>query len=445
MSSLSLPAKSAKTARTIRVLPTSIAIGVAALALLAAARPAPAVLQVGNQSRQLEFEGILRNYNVHVPVSYDGSTEVPLVLDFHGLGSTAGQQQFVSGMVQLSELEGFIVAYPNGVDRRWNAGICCGGGLDDVGFVRAVVAAIEAEASIDRRRIYATGISNGGAMSHRLACDAGDLFAAAAPLAFPVPFIPLSRCRPVRSIPVLTVMGLTDALVPYNGGVFPSAPDTFDYWHDINGCAAAAPDVLVESGQSRCETYTDCQNGVQVGLCSVVAAAFPGLPFDGHILYINDDFDLASVAWSFLSQFQLPPTVPAPFRGAISGEATLRLRGSGGATSPVEWDFTLGNGTWTAEDATGAVYSGSARYSGSMRQRLTLTVTRDSETRLFDAIGELAATLTGVPEPPPVTSPNPLVFKGTHSRGLVRLKASLPVSAGDASGRYTLRLRGPIN
>jgi polyhydroxybutyrate depolymerase len=444
MVSLSPCAKRAKTVSTFRM-PRPLAIGLAALALLAAARPAPAALQPGNHARQMEFEGILRLYQLHVPASYDGSADVPLVVDIHGLGSNAAQQQILSGMAALSEQEGFIVVYPNGVEQRWNAGICCGGTLDDVGFIRAVVAAIEAEATIDRRRIYVTGLSNGGAMSHRLACDAADLFAAAAPMAFPVPFRPLSHCQPVRSIPVLTVMGLTDALVSYEGGLFPSAAQTFAYWHDINGCGAATPDVLVESGQSRCETYSACQNGVQVGLCSVVARAFPNLPtISGHILYLNDDFNLAQVAWGFLSQFQLPPSVPAPLGGLISGEATLRLKGSGRTASAVEWDLTLGNGPWAAEDATEAAYSGSVRHSGPSGRRVTLTVTRDSGSRLFESIGELAAELTGAPEPLEITSPKTLTFEGTHARGRLRLKATLPVDTDNASGRYTLRLKGSV-
>jgi polyhydroxybutyrate depolymerase len=444
MVSLSRGAKRARTMNTFRM-PARLAIGLAALALLAAARPALAALQPGNHPRQIEFEGLLRSYQVHVPASYDGSADVPLVIDIHGLGSNAAQQQVLSGMAPLSDQEGFIVAYPNGVQARWNAGLCCGGTLDDVGFIRAVVAAIEAEATIDRRRIYVTGLSNGGAMSHRLACDASDLFAAAAPMAFPVPFRPLSHCQPLRSIPVLTVMGLTDVLVSYEGGLFPSAAQTFAYWHDINGCDAATPDVLVESGQSRCETYTACRNGVQAGLCSVVARALPNLPtVSGHILYLNDDFNLAQVAWSFLSQFQLPPSVPAPLGGLISGEATLRLKRNGRTTSAVEWDITLGNGTWGAEDATEAVYSGSVQYSGPSGRRATLTVTRDSESRLLESIGELAAEITGAPEPLGITSSKPLVFKGTHARGRLRLEASLPVDTDDASGRYTLRLKGRV-
>ena len=89
--------------------------------------------------------------------------------------------------------------------------------------------------------MYVTGLSNGGAMSQRLACDAADLFAAAAPMAFPLAYRPATGCQPSRSIPVLTVMGLTDVLVRYDNGTFGSAAATFAYWHYVNGCTADAP------------------------------------------------------------------------------------------------------------------------------------------------------------------------------------------------------------
>ena len=200
---------------------------VAALWLLAFAGAAHAAL-VKTVQRTLPFAGLTRSYLLHVPTGYDGHAPVPLVVDLHGLGSNALQQAAISGMGAVADTNGFIVAYPDGVNGAWDAGICCGNpGLDDVGFVRAVVAAVEAEFSIDPARVYATGLSNGGAMSQRLACDAADLFAAAAPMAFPVPFKPLTGCRPTRAMPVLTFMGLTDVLVHYDGGIFPSAADTF--------------------------------------------------------------------------------------------------------------------------------------------------------------------------------------------------------------------------
>src|SRR5262249_60087254 len=126
-----------------------------------------------------------RSYNVHVPASYDGSSPVPLVLDFHGWTSDPSTQQSISGFQQLADAHGFIVAYPEGYDpmstrRSWNAGTCCdparADGLDDVGLVRAIVAAIESNANIDPLRGYATGLSNARGVPPRLASEPAQRF-----------------------------------------------------------------------------------------------------------------------------------------------------------------------------------------------------------------------------------------------------------------------------
>ncbi|HJQ82987.1 MAG TPA: PHB depolymerase family esterase, partial [Candidatus Binatia bacterium] len=359
-----------------------------AVLLLLAAAPVAAAIAPGLYDRELQFGGATRNYKMRVPAGYDGSVAVPLVVDLHGFLSNAMQQAGISGMATVAERETFVLVHPNGLNNAWNAGICCGNrGVDDVGFLRQVVAAVEAEVNVDARRIYATGLSNGGAMTHRLACDAADLFAAAAPMAFPVPFRPLTGCRPSRAIPVLTFMGLTDTLVHYEGGPFPSAPETFAYWRDIDGCGDGAPDQRVEQGLSRCETYTSCTNGVQAGLCSITARSFGGSPIDGHVLYLNDDFVLADVAWSFLKQFTLPDA-RSPVRGSVTGTSRLGRRGERPTKETVTWAVTFGDGTWVVEDAAaGTVYTGSARRLRRGR-RVVLGLTADARTAL---LGVLAA------------------------------------------------------
>src|SRR6185503_15233838 len=108
-------------------------------ALLALAVPAIAALTPGDSTRTLDHGGRTRQYLLHVPASYDGATAVPLVLDFHGFGSNAIQQRGISGMVAVSNREGFLLAHPDGINMTWNAGTCCGNfQIDDVGFIRAV-------------------------------------------------------------------------------------------------------------------------------------------------------------------------------------------------------------------------------------------------------------------------------------------------------------------
>ena len=178
-------------------------------------------------------------------------------------------------------------------------------------FVRALVAALEAQVSIDARRIYATGRSNCGALTHRLACEASDLFAAAATFAWPGPLV---ACSPARPIPILMTHALNDVVVPYGGGhaflnpaapILPSAATEFEGWRVRNGCRGVAPDVTETPGVlSGCEFYTACTADVHVGLCSVNAADNGHTPYPPNLL---DGFDTTQRAWQFLSRFSLPP------------------------------------------------------------------------------------------------------------------------------------------
>jgi polyhydroxybutyrate depolymerase len=292
-------------------------------ALPAAAQP----LGPGDFTRTLDWDGQTRTYLVHVPSYYTSDRKYPLVVDIHGLSATAQIQRGLSGMLALSDKYGFIGAWPQGIDNAFNGGVCCAQGVDDVGFIRAMVAAISADANVEARRVYATGLSNGGAMTQRLACEAADVFAAAVPLAFPIS-LPEGSCNPVRPIPVLTVMGLTDMLVPYDGnasGTFPSALTTLARWRETDGCGTGPMEEHTASGQSYCDIDTSCDDGTQVGLCSVVAQAFPGQFFDGHILYLNPDYDFAETAWDFMTRFRLPgedavlPSLPPALLASLAG------------------------------------------------------------------------------------------------------------------------------
>ena len=214
----------------------------ALLALLLAGPASAGGLGPGDHAGSLVFDGETRIYDLHVPPSYDGATPIPLVLDIHGWLSSKSGQRFLSGFDALSDAEGFAVVWPQGLFGKpgdpeafnppagpsWNAGSCCGAAVgsktDDVGFLRTLVEAVAREVAIDRRRVYATGLSNGGALTQRLACEAADLVAAAAPVSFPIALVPIDSCAPSRPIAVLTFQGLTDVLIPYDGGGPVSVP-----------------------------------------------------------------------------------------------------------------------------------------------------------------------------------------------------------------------------
>jgi polyhydroxybutyrate depolymerase len=314
-----------------------------ALALLAFLLAAPAVaggLAPGDHPGSLVFDGETRIYDLHLPPSYDGTTPIPLVLDLHGWLSSKSGQRFFSGFDAIADAEGFAVVWPQGLFGQpgnpeatnapagpsWNAGFCCGAAVtvepDDLGFLRTLVEAVVREVAIDRRRVYATGLSNGGAMAQRLACEAADLFAAVAPVAFPIALLPLESCVPSRPISVLTFQGLTDVLVPYaGGGAFPPAAANFAHWRTASGCGDGDLELEEALGESRCDADTSCAAGVEVGLCSVLSTSvIPGA--QGHILYLNEDFDVSARAWAFLSRFSLP-AAPPPLAGLVAGKKLL--------------------------------------------------------------------------------------------------------------------------
>ena len=181
-------------------------------------------------------------------------------------------------MDATADARGYVVAYPEGLDESWNAGVCCGPSaeneVDDVGFVRAVIEDIAERGCIDRSRVYATGMSNGGFLSHRLACEAADVIAAIGPVAG-VLGIDSSACMPERPVPVIHFHGTNDFIVLYNGGCpfsclsdSESVADTIAGWVARNGCTGA-PEVVLSEGSVTCETTGECDGNASVTLCTI--------------------------------------------------------------------------------------------------------------------------------------------------------------------------------
>jgi len=252
-------------------------------------------LAAGNSNRTISISGVNRTYILHVPTTYTGTKAVPFVIDFHALGGSGSQEQSLSGYQAIADREGFPIAFPDGIDNAWNIGPCCTNSrtVDDLGFAKGIVAAVVAQACIDTKRVYATGFSMGGGMSHYLACNAADVFAAVAPASFDLLVPEEEPCSPSRPISVLTYRGTADTTVPYAGGKGPSgkitflgAQGSFQRWASIDGC------MTPTTTTGDCTTYKTCSAGVEVGLC--VKQGGGHAPGD------------ANVGWSFLSRFSLP-------------------------------------------------------------------------------------------------------------------------------------------
>jgi polyhydroxybutyrate depolymerase len=232
-----------------------------------------------------------RTAQLHLPDGADTTKPLPLVIVLHGGGGAAESTMKQTGLSAVADREHFIAAYPNGTSRlfsnrllTWNAGSCCAyaqeNDVDDVGFIRALVIEIQHRYLIDPKRIYATGLSNGGMMSYRLACEMSDVLAAIAPVsAVQV----VSRCTPTQPVSVIHIHGTADENVTLDGhpgkkalthDVRPPVADTLKFWTQHDGCSAA---VSTQSGAVHRDAYT-CKNGSAVEYLLITGGghAWPG-------------------------------------------------------------------------------------------------------------------------------------------------------------------------
>jgi len=269
----------------------------------------------GTESKTLEFGGRTRTYLIHPPKGYDGKTPLSLVLVLHGALQGAAGVERMSGMSAKADKENFLVAYPNGTSRSglaptWNAGACCGyaqtNNVDDVGFLRALIDRLGRDYAVDPKRIFVTGISNGGMMSYRLACELADRVAAIAPVEGAQDL----ECRPSVPVSVLVFHGTADLLVPYKGGTTPfqlgpkrtdtSVRSTVAFWVKQDGCSTTPK--LEETNQLRIDTYSGCKDGVVVALYTIRGGHHM---WPGTRLSLND-IPATDIMWSFFAAHPKP-------------------------------------------------------------------------------------------------------------------------------------------
>lgn len=244
-------------------------------------------------------DGRVRTYMVHLPRGYDPKNTYPVMVVLHGGGGNSQNIADMSQMSPVADANGFIVVYPEGATREhglglptWNAGTCCAyaaqANIDDVGFIRHVVAQVSATYQADRARIFVAGMSNGAMMAQRLACEAADLFAGAASVAGA---LQIPTCTPARPIPILLIHGTADESVPYNGGTghttvtrdyaFPAVEQLLRDWAARNGCsgqpATTVVPPLVDDGITIDDiAYQTCAAPVALYRINGGAHAWPG-------------------------------------------------------------------------------------------------------------------------------------------------------------------------
>ncbi|KYK35392.1 MAG: phospholipase [Theionarchaea archaeon] len=276
----------------------------------------------------IEVDGLTRTYIAHVPPSYDEMTPTPLVLVLHGGGGSAQKMVNFTGFNTLSDQEGFIVVYPNGVENHWNDGRgvhkyrAHRENIDDVTFISALIDRLTQEYTIDETRIYATGISNGAMMSCRLACELSERIAAIAMVAGAMSEELSAACSPSRPVSVLVMSGTDDPLVLWEGGNIQfgrqnlgttlSVPDTVMYWVTHNNCSLTPavtwlPDTQEDGTQVRKEVYNRGKEGTEVILYAIEGGGHTwpgGLQYASKRLIGRTCYDITAteIIWQFFSE-----------------------------------------------------------------------------------------------------------------------------------------------
>jgi len=282
------------------------------LGCLTAAPKASADSSGAVTERTIKIGGLDRSYLLYKPANLPAGQVVPLVVALHGGVGTGKIMENQTGLDSVADRHGFMVAYPDGVARAWNVGSCCAkpmtDNIDDVGFIRAVIADASAIAAVDKTRVYGTGFSNGSMLLHRIACEAPDTFTAIAAVSGG---IMVQSCSPKKPVPALLIQGRDDPRIPWDGGLFqgnfrPSIAQIVSNLGQRNGCSTQEK-VTSNVDGVECHTLLNCSSGDEVSWCGLVGVGhqwaggktyFPGLLGKN-----NDNFNTSEKIWGFFAQY----------------------------------------------------------------------------------------------------------------------------------------------
>lgn len=283
----------------------------------------------GDHSLELEVEGRTRTAIVHVPPEYEEKTPTPLVLVLHGAATNAKITVPFTGMNEKADEAGFIAVYPNGTGRpnarlfTWNSGGFVGAQGDrkanDVTFTSALLDELESRLNVDKKRIFATGMSNGGMMCHRLAAELSDRIAAVAPVSGT---LGIQEVKPSRPVPILHFHGTADTIVPYNGPKarsalfvsFESVAETIRVWREVDECPEEPkvedlPDKADDGTTVKRMTYGPGKDGAEVVLIEITGGGhtWPGRKTVAKFLgNSTEDISANDLIWEFFEKHPLP-------------------------------------------------------------------------------------------------------------------------------------------
>lgn len=256
----------------------------------------------------------------------------PLVILLHGLDNT-GADARRGNFPATGEREGFVVVYPDGIDKRWDYGrqlnrpmpLVNGKKVDDIAFFNALINRAVAELNVDRKRVYLAGTSNGGLMAHRIACAMDQEIAAVAAYISGMTNWQAQGCRRDRPVPMLLIAGTADIVQTYagtsgnaSGGYLLSVPNTIAIWQIRNGCKTYYEENLpdIEKQDETTVTlgrYDNCTDNVEVlfyringGGHRTPTKTVNTAPPRASYGRTNHDIDTAEVTWDFFKRYQLP-------------------------------------------------------------------------------------------------------------------------------------------
>ena len=275
----------------------------------------------------ITFDGVARNFIVYLPSGYNNSGKMPLIFAIHGGSGTPEGMINIANFKTIADRDKVVLVYPEGVQKNWNDGRPTAPnqlGINDVGFFNQMCDYMINNYSVDAKKIYATGISNGGFMSTRLGCELSNRIAAIAVNAATIEATTIApNCKPNRPVPALYIHGTTDPLVPFLGGQITAGGtaggtilshfQVIEKWAALNGCNSTPtitdlPDIANDGTTIKQRVYSGGTNGSEV-VSYVITNG--GHTWPQGYQYLNEaiigktsqDMNACEVIWTFFKRF----------------------------------------------------------------------------------------------------------------------------------------------
>ena len=279
----------------------------------------------GTSARSLVSDGLQRCYLLHIPPEYDPGHSLPLIISLPGFTSNPTGQQYLTRWNEVADNEGLLVVYPQGTSLplRWiSSTTFTDSGVDDVQFITDLINEVSNIVAVDPFRVYVDGMSNGGSMANRVACELADKVAAVGVVTGP-PVEPPGGCNPQRPISLIAFYGTDDPLVAYEGGIvsesfisrlinrsshpvsFPSVKSYIEAWADRDGCSPV-PEPIPAQGDASGVRYTDCVDSSEIVFYTIEGGGhtWPG----GRPTFVgktSSDINASQVMWVFFKTHPL--------------------------------------------------------------------------------------------------------------------------------------------